>query len=177
MAERCQAGILHTALRRGAALLAGLVIAGGGAIVFNSSPASAATTTDSIYVYNYPTETVTPLPAGTPDLATELENALVAGCESVDQSLLIPVSELVGGLGVPYSVLQILQGQGAVLVCATPYPHPAGLFVVGTGSVGVLVPNGGPFNNSECGVAVYDFPGAHGTTTFVGLAPPGDCVS
>ena len=131
-----------------------VVLATGGVLAFTSSPASAASSSDSVYVYDYPTVVNEPLPAGTPDVATPLTNALTEICQ----------------LPLPSSQLAQLSA-GEVLVCFSPQ-FGNDLFVAGTGNVGVVMP--APYGTTGyCGVALYVFPVNGGNTASVGIAPPG----
>jgi hypothetical protein len=136
-----------------------LLLAVGGTILFSSAPASAASSTDSVYVNDYPTNLVEPLPAGIPDVVTPLVNAVTDICQ-----LPLPT----------YDVPELTLGQ--VFVCYSPYDIPVNeTIVAGTPNVGVVQPDGfGP--PPGCGLALYDFPVKGGDTADVGLAPPGaDC--
>jgi hypothetical protein len=151
---------LHRTMLRGAMLLATLTIAGGGAIIYDSSPASAsaAPSTDSVYVFDYPTSLDEPLPSGTPDVVTSLTTALTEVCDSVDQA--VPTYEVA------------LLSDGQVVLCTEESPQPVSFIVVGVGPVGVVMPNGA-FGEPGCGVAFYEFPAADGSTILIGVAPPG----
>lgn len=131
-----------------------LLLAASGAVVFCSLPAAAASSTDSIFVSDYPTSLVEPLPAGTPDVATPLTSALTEVCQ-------LPLPS--------YQFAQLSAGE--VLACFTPQ-FGNDLIVVGTGNVGILL--GAPYGTSSyCGVALYVFPVSGGNTATVGIAPPG----
>lgn len=135
----------HRLARRGVQVALPLLVSFGGAITFTSTPASAAaTSTDSIIFANGASQTVVPLPAGTPDVVTPVATAL---------------SVLCGGQGISSS---------AVTVCGTEQFGPAAgtVVVVAVGSVAVAEPTsfgGGP---TDCIVI------ANGSSA-VALAPPG----
>lgn len=148
----------HRLASRCAPVAVPVLLAAGGALVFTASPASAASSsTDSLYVEDYPTSLVEPLPAGTPDVATPLTTALTDVCQ----------------LPVPSSQLAQLTA-GEVLVCFVPEVGPNEIIVAGTENVGILMPDGG--TTLYCGVALYVFPVSGGNTATVGIEPPpGTC--
>ncbi|HZU80790.1 MAG TPA: hypothetical protein VE991_12810, partial [Acidimicrobiales bacterium] len=137
---------------------AALVIAGATAAILDAAPASAATSSDSIYVFDDPTNISEPLPAGTPDVVIPLMTALSTGCAAIDQA--VPT----------YEVL-VLSG-GEVNICNETFPRPTGFVVAGVSPVGLWMPAGG-WGTPGCGVAVYEFPGPSGSTIMAGIAPPG----
>lgn len=157
MVGRARWGGLRRTLLRGAVSAATIAFVGGGAVLLGAPPASAASSTDSVYVYDYPTNVQEPLPAGTPDVVTPLVSALVTACDSL------------GGTG--YQVAQ--STQGLVLLCYVG-PRAVGLTVVGVGPAGpgVFLPYGA-FGQPGCGVAVAFPGGSNGSTSLIGLAPPG----
>lgn len=151
-------GKVRWLVRRGVAAGATVLLAGAGAVIFSSMPASAAPSTDSVYVYVYPTNIVEPLPAGTPDVATTLASVLTQSCG------------IIGPAASTYE-LAVLTG-GEVIVCQNEVPKPVVFIVTQVGPLGLALPHG--FGSSPgCGVEVFEFPGADGSTTAIGLAPPG----
>jgi hypothetical protein len=109
---------------------------------------AASAQTDSVYVYDYPTNVNEPLPAGTPDVVTPLTTALLDVCAATGNGL--AVSDI--GL------------------CFSEYPYPVGpppFIVAQAGNAGVVLPPG-------CGVAIFAYPDADGSTTLVGAGPPGN---
>lgn len=147
----------HSLSSRCARTAVPLLLAIGGTLLFTSSPASAAASTDSVYVYDYPTSLAEPLPAGTPDVATPLTSALTDVCQ-------VPLPS--------YQLAQLTSGE--VLVCFTPEVVGNEIIVAGTPNVGIVMPDGG--TTLYCGVAVYVFPVAGGNTATVGIdPPPGTC--
>ena len=136
----------HRLARRGVQVAVPLFLSFGGAIVFNSTPASAATTsTDSIIFANGSSETVVPLPAGTPDVVTPAATA---------------VSSLCSGPGIATST---------IAVCGTEEFGPAAgtVVVAAVGSAGVAVPTSFGGGLTNCIVATS------GGSTAIALAPPG----
>ena len=153
--ERWSCSTGFRVLRRCAQAAIPLLLAVGGTILFSSAPASAASSTDSVYVNDYPTNLVEPLPTGTPDVVTPLTTALTDVCQ-------LPLPS--------YNLAQLSLGE--VLVCFQPIQGNE-IIVAGTPNVGIVMPTFG----IGCGVAIYDFPVKGGDTADVGVAPPGalDC--
>jgi hypothetical protein len=143
---------------RGVLSVATVALTCGAAIILGSSPVSAASSTDTVFVFNYPTLSTAPLPAGTPDGATPLVSTLSSACQAVAST------------GLPEEVVTLSDGE--VLGCIEPFFKPTGLFVAGTPNVGIWLPYrnvGGP----PCGVAVYVFPVSGGNTDQAGISEPG----
>lgn len=121
-----------------------------GVVATTSSPAAAAST-DSVYVFDYPTNVSEPLPVGTPDVVTPLMTGIVTACVTAE--------------AVPTYEVETLT-RGNVVICSGGFPKSVGLIVAGAGPVGVIMPNG--FGSSPgCGIGVYE------PTGLVGVAPPG----
>ena len=113
---------------------------------FTSTPVSAATTsTDSIIIFNGSSQTVEPLPAGTPDIVTPVATT---------------VSTLCSGPGI---------GTGTVAACGTSQFGPAAgtVIVVAVGSVAVFEPTSFGGGTTNCIVV------ATSNSTAIGLSPPG----
>lgn len=132
--------------KRGMQVALPLILSSGVAVMFTSTPASAATTsTDSIIIFNGSSQTVEPLPAGTPDVVTPLATT---------------VSSICSGPGV---------GTGTIAACGTEQFGPAAgtVVIVAVGSVAVFEPTtfGGGVTNCIV-VATSD-------SSAIGLAPPG----
>ena len=136
----------HLLGRRGVQVALPLFLSVGGAIIFNSTPASAATTsTDSIIFANGSSQTVVPLPAGTPDVVTPVATALSALCGG-------PGIATERGYGVWHG--QFGPAAGTVVVAAV-------------GSVGVVLPTGLGGRPANCIVV------ATGGSSAMALAPRG----
>lgn len=155
MAGQFRFSELRPSVRRGVVSLATLALMTGGVIILASSPASASSTTDTIWVNNDPNNTTVPLPDGTPDVVNPLSTTITTACGAVASA--VPVG------GISYSTGY------QVMVCTSTFPKPSGLYV-GTQNAGVVVlPS---YFGPSCGVAAYVYPGS-GSTTYVGIAPPG----
>lgn len=136
----------HRLARRGVQVALPLFLSFGGAIVFVPTPASAATTsTDSIIIFNGSSQTIEPLPAGTPDVVTPVATTL---------------STLCSGPGI---------GTGTIAACGTVQYGPTvnTVVILAVGSVGVYEPTTFGGGATDCILV------ATSGSSAIGLAPPG----